>query len=81
MRPWAQDQDQPSDPPTTGRRKSTGDSPLDALFNMASNFEAMKAKSGRKKRRDSKHKKTSSCSVVTRVLVLNTIGESATRLE
>ena len=28
--------------------------------NMASNFEAMKAKSGRKKRRDSKHKKTSS---------------------
>ena len=29
------------------RRKSQGDSPLDALFNMASNFEAMKAKSGR----------------------------------
>ena len=30
-----------------GRRKSTGDSPLDALFNMASNFEALKAKSGK----------------------------------
>jgi hypothetical protein len=32
-----------------GRRKSVGDSPLDALFNMASNFEALKAKSGRSK--------------------------------
>ena len=31
------------------RRKSVnGDSPLDALFNMASNFEALKAKSGNK---------------------------------
>jgi hypothetical protein len=29
-----------------GRRKSVGDSPLDALFNMATNFEALKAKSG-----------------------------------
>ena len=29
------------------RRKSLGDSPLDALFNMASNFEALKAKSGK----------------------------------
>ena len=32
---------------TASRRKSAGDSPLDALFNMASNFEALKAKSGR----------------------------------
>ena len=32
---------------TGSRRKSSGDSPLDALFNMASNFEALKAKSGK----------------------------------
>ena len=49
MRPWdqarGQEQEQAVGRPGS-RRKSAGDSPLDALFNMASNFEAMKAKSG-----------------------------------
>ena len=50
VRPWDQSQcDTQEDPGarTASRRKSAGDSPLDALFNMASNFEALKAKSGR----------------------------------
>ena len=50
MRPWdqARGQEQEAGVGRTGsRRKSAGDSPLDALFNMASNFEAMKAKSGK----------------------------------
>ena len=54
VRPWDQSEaggrakDQGAGERKSGsRRKSQGDSPLDALFNMASNFEAMKAKSGR----------------------------------
>ena len=51
VRPWDQVQEQTRRQEQGGkvgsRRKSQGDSPLDALFNMASNFEAMKAKSGR----------------------------------
>lgn len=48
VRPWdqARGQEQEQGVGRQGsRRKSAGDSPLDALFNMASNFEAMKAKS------------------------------------
>ena len=51
VRPWdqARGQEQEQGVGRQGsRRKSAGDSPLDALFNMASNFEAMKAKSGMK---------------------------------
>ena len=51
VRPWdqARGQEQEQGVGRQGsRRKSAGDSPLDALFNMASNFEAMKAKSGKK---------------------------------
>ena len=53
VRPWDQTEaggraKEPEGERKSGsRRKSQGDSPLDALFNMASNFEAMKAKSGR----------------------------------
>jgi len=48
VRPWDQSerkQGKDDQGEKGGRRKSTGDSPLDALFNMASNFEALKAKS------------------------------------
>lgn len=51
VRPWDRDQterkpkQEGEERERSGRRKSTGDSPLDALFNMASNFEALKAKS------------------------------------
>ena len=48
-RPAAESQSQGAAGGRDGRRKSVGDSPLDALFNMATNFEALKAKSGRKK--------------------------------
>ena len=50
VRPWdhseeeAESQEQVAKPRQRG--KSNEDSPLDALFNMASNFEALKAKSG-----------------------------------
>ena len=52
VRPWDQSecdrsQETGGGERTASRRKSAGDSPLDALFNMASNFEALKAKSGR----------------------------------
>lgn len=52
VRPWDQSecdrtQEAGGGERTASRRKSAGDSPLDALFNMASNFEALKAKSGR----------------------------------
>ena len=52
VRPWDQSecdrsQEGGEGERTASRRKSAGDSPLDALFNMASNFEALKAKSGR----------------------------------
>ena len=52
VRPWDQSecdrsQETAGGERTASRRKSAGDSPLDALFNMASNFEALKAKSGR----------------------------------
>lgn len=49
VRPWDQSErghkEEGGERDRSGRRKSTGDSPLDALFNMASNFEALKAKS------------------------------------
>ena len=54
VRPWDRDQterkpkEEGEERDRSGRRKSTGDSPFDALFNMASNFEALKAKSGKK---------------------------------
>ena len=38
------------------RKSNNSDSPLDALFNMASNFEALKAKSGKQKQKQ-KNKK------------------------
>ena len=54
VRPWDQSEaggrakeQEAGERKSGSRRKSQGDSPLDALFNMASNFEAMKAKSGR----------------------------------
>ena len=51
VRPWDQSdrRQKEAEGERGGRRKSTGDSPLDALFNMASNFEALKAKSGKQK--------------------------------
>ena len=52
VRPWDQSENggraKEPERKSGSRRKSQGDSPLDALFNMASNFEAMKAKSGRR---------------------------------
>ena len=49
VRPWDQvEAREQGNARAASRRKSQGDSPLDALFNMASNFEAMKAKSGKK---------------------------------
>ena len=67
VRPWDHSEGGGQQQRQQQRRKSQGDSPLDALFNMASNFEALKAKSGKTKN------KSDSCSF-EKYAIINSFG-------